>query len=126
MSQFLAELMEQPDVLRATLDRCLASGAHCLFQVKRTMQEKKLARLVFSGMGSSYFAPLVVASYLNEHKIPTHVIEAAELAYYGTDVITPDTLLVAVSRSGETIEVRKMLERTRGWATILGLSLIHI
>jgi len=122
MSQFLAELEEAPERLRATLDQCLADDARSLSQVKRLMQDRKLARVVFTGMGSSHMASLAVAGYLNQHNVPTYVIEAGELAHYQAGVITPDTLLVVVSRSGESKEIREVIERTSGWAMTLGIT----
>jgi len=70
-------------------------------------------RVVISGMGASQFASVALGYTLAGHGIPASVMEASELLYYGTPAVGPDTCAILVSRSGESIEVVKLLPLLR-------------
>lgn len=85
----------------------------------------RFRRVVFTGMGSSYFAAVGAASALatwppagaagGPAGSPAPVPAAAELTsallYYGGARLRGDDLLVAVSQSGESAEVVKLLQQ---------------
>jgi len=105
---FLEEILSQPQVLRATLDRYL-EDATLLRPVRRAM-EQEMHWVLLTGMGSSYFGAYPACIYLNEHGLPAIMVEASELLHYYQDLISDRVLVVLASQSGETAEARKLLD----------------
>jgi glucosamine--fructose-6-phosphate aminotransferase (isomerizing) len=68
---------------------------------------KKAGRVIFSGMGTSEFAPETVIADLGQAGIDASTRDAGELLHYPRPV---PGLLVLVSQSGESIETRKVAE----------------
>jgi glucosamine--fructose-6-phosphate aminotransferase (isomerizing) len=65
-------------------------------------------------MGSSLYACYPAAHLLIERGIQASVIDAAELLYYQMPLCRPDSTVVLVSRSGETVEVLKLVRAIQG------------
>ncbi|MEW6753522.1 MAG: SIS domain-containing protein [Candidatus Latescibacterota bacterium] len=101
MSPFLDEVYAQPGALCALLADY--RGA------RRPALEGALAAagggpLLFAGMGSSHFAALAVQARLAAGGVRAQAWEAGELLHYHAACCTPETVLVAVSQSGESAE----------------------
>lgn len=101
---FLRQIEEQPRRLRELL-ASLARPAHPL----RSEAFAKLAagrRVLFTGMGSSLYA-----CYPARLKLAAACWETAELLHFAGGAIGEETLVVAVSQSGETAEILALLDR---------------
>jgi glutamine---fructose-6-phosphate transaminase (isomerizing) len=106
---FIGEIAGQPDALRraavgihgqaATLDEVLRRGAG------RT--------IVFTGMGSSYDACYPAVAELARAGIAAIHVDSSELLHFRSRMLGPHVLLVAVSQSGESAEVVRLVERAR-------------
>jgi glucosamine--fructose-6-phosphate aminotransferase (isomerizing) len=66
--------------------------------------------VVFTGMGSSYDACYPAVTALAAAGIPTLHIDASELLHFRRNVLADAGLLVAVSQSGESAEVVRLIE----------------
>ncbi|HEY3316028.1 MAG TPA: SIS domain-containing protein [Bacillota bacterium] len=83
----------------------------------------RFGRVVLTGMGSSYFASIAGACALTARGIPAVFELTSSLLYYGRGRLQPDDLVVAVSQSGESVEVVKLLKYLAGTGTTtLGLT----
>ncbi len=69
----------------------------------------RFPRVVFTGMGSSYFAAQVAAGALAALGIPAACELSSTLLHHGLGRLAPDDLLVVISQSGESAEVVKLL-----------------
>ena len=69
----------------------------------------KARRIVFTGMGGSYFATLPAVRQLASYGVVAEAIETAELLHFGLETVTHGTVVVLVSRSGETVEAIRLL-----------------
>jgi glucosamine--fructose-6-phosphate aminotransferase (isomerizing) len=119
MDRFLEEILSQPQVLRSILDRYMNDDM--LFQsMKDALDEREM--IVMSGMGSSQYAFYPACIYLNEYGLSSYVLEASELLHYYKDLITPRVLLWIASQSGETIEVKKLLDEVGGHSFTIGVT----
>lgn len=107
MDRFLEEILSQPQVLRSILDRYL--NEEILFHPMKDAIEKR-DMILMTGMGSSQYAFYPACIHLNEHGLPSFIFEASELLHYYKDLISPRALLWISSQSGETIEVKKLLD----------------
>lgn len=79
-------------------------------------------RIVLSGMGASFFACIPLQYSLAQAGLQAVAVETGELLYFLQDWINADTVFLLVSRSGESVEVCKLLPdvRARG-AAVIGL-----
>lgn len=121
MDYFLEEILSQPRVLRASVDRYLEDDA--LLQAVNKVRDEGGYRLVLlTGMGSSYFALYPACIYLSEHGLPAFMVEASELLHYYKDLVSERVLVVIASQSGETVEVKRLLGEVGGKSFIISVT----
>ncbi len=111
----LKEICEQPRVVRDTLvGRMGASGELDIDELGLTMEELDLVdRVYIIACGTSYHAGLIAKNLIEAWaRIPCEV-EAASEFRYRNPIITPTTLVVAVSQSGETADTLAAIRDAR-------------
>ncbi|TAJ14906.1 glutamine--fructose-6-phosphate transaminase (isomerizing) [Patescibacteria group bacterium] len=121
----MKEIMETPEVIENALRGRLIPGEGLaklggLESVKERL--KSIDRLIIVGCGSAYYSGLV-GEYLIEGfgGIPVEVELASEFRYR-KPIISPNTAVLAVSQSGETLDTLEALrEAKRQGALILGV-----
>jgi glucosamine--fructose-6-phosphate aminotransferase (isomerizing) len=79
-------------------------------------------RIVLTGMGGSYHALQPLYLQLVQHGFNATVLETAELIHYFDAVLTPRTLLVAVSQSGRSVETVRLLDSTAARVRTIGVT----
>ncbi len=126
MSRFMDEILEQPEALHRTLDKAGAELA-ALADVVAKIRANAFRRVVFTGMGSSYYAAFPALAYLTEQSAFTAhcdalALESSELLYYHGALLNPQTLLVMASQSGQSVEVVKLLEQVKGRVPVIGIT----
>jgi glucosamine--fructose-6-phosphate aminotransferase (isomerizing) len=122
-NKFLNEILEQPQALEDTLNYYLyGEGQAELEKVSSIWNQGKINELIFTGMGSSYFAPHTACCVLSQTGINSHNINAGELLHYHLPVLGENTLIVCISQSGESYEVVKILEKISNGRTIIGIT----
>ena len=104
----IKEIMEQPSSLRQTISERIQAG-RVVFPELEPLREslgnpEKINQIVFLGCGTAYHAGFV-GKYMVEKfaRIPASVDMSSEFRY-SSPVITPRTLVVAISQSGETTD----------------------
>ncbi len=102
------EIMSQGEAWKATLE-----GAGALAEEFIEWIRKPHAQAIFTGCGSTYYLSLTAASvWQTLTGVHAIAMPASELWLYQDPAkIDPSTLLVAVSRSGETTETLRAVER---------------
>ena len=108
MTTLMDEITEQPAVLSG-LRKFYTSPGAISFRAIRAMVKHWPPTVVFTGMGSSMYAAYPAQAYLTSLGVRALVWETAELVDHHMKFLRPDTLLVAVSQSGETTEVLRLL-----------------
>ena len=122
MTQFLREIQEQPQALLRTLTFYQKSeGKSALSHIADLWQSGSYTNILLTGMGSSYFIAMSAASLLSSYKIPAYALNAGELLHYQTPLITPQSLLICISQSGESYEVIKLITKLPSNITILSI-----
>ncbi|NLE54178.1 MAG: glutamine--fructose-6-phosphate transaminase (isomerizing) [Lentisphaerae bacterium] len=121
----IKEIHEQPDAIgntiRGRLNHQLDSTR--LGGLNMTPHDMaKINRIVIAGCGSSMHAGWVGEYYFEEiARIPTEVEQAAEFRYRNP-IITPDTLVLPISQSGETADtLAAVREATNKGATVAAI-----
>ncbi|MFR7736500.1 MAG: glutamine--fructose-6-phosphate transaminase (isomerizing), partial [Eggerthella lenta] len=110
----LKEIHEQPRVIRDTLAGRLVNGALSIDELDLTLEELNLIdRVYVIACGTSYHAGLIAKNLIEGWaRIPTEVEVASEFRYRNP-IITPSTLVVAVSQSGETADTLAAIRDAR-------------
>jgi glucosamine--fructose-6-phosphate aminotransferase (isomerizing) len=123
MNKFVKEIYEQPKALKETLDYYInGKGQAKLESVAGLWKGGEYSHVLFTGMGSSYFAPHMAACMLSSYGIPSFVINAGELLHYHLPLIKEDTLLVCISQSGESYEIVQIIEKLAPGITFIGIT----
>jgi len=74
-------------------------------------------------MGSSLFAAFPAAYYLERHGVAAECLDAAELLHFRHASLDPQTTVVLISRSGESVEALKLLPLLSGsGAKVVGVT----
>jgi glucosamine--fructose-6-phosphate aminotransferase (isomerizing) len=110
----LKEIHEQPRVIRDTLAGRLSSGSLVIDELDMTSEELNLIdRVYVIACGTSYHAGLIAKNLIEGWaRIPCEVEVASEFRYRNP-IITPTTLVVAVSQSGETADTLAAIRDAR-------------
>ena len=112
----LKEIFEQPDSIRNTMrGRLSEEDATAIYGgLNMTSQQlRQIRRIVFTACGTSWHSALV-GEYLVEAiaQIPVEVEYASELRYRNSPM-EPDTVLVAITQSGETADTLAALREMK-------------
>jgi glucosamine--fructose-6-phosphate aminotransferase (isomerizing) len=101
----LKEIHEQPRAIKDTIADRIKDGKICFEELNMDEKElRKFNRVVFTACGTSWHAGLI-GEYMIEQfvKIPCEVEYAAEFRYRHP-VVDENTLVIAISQSGETAD----------------------
>ena len=110
----LKEIHEQPRVVRDTLAGRLAGQEIVIDELTLSREELNyIDRVYIIGCGTSYHAGLIAKNLIEAWaRIPTEVEVASEFRYRNP-IVTPTTLVVAVSQSGETADTLAAIRDAR-------------
>ena len=123
MNKFLKEIFEQPRALENTLDYYLnGNGPYQLQKISALWEQGKFKEVIFTGMGSSFFAPHSATCVLSSHGIVSSNLNAGELLHYHLPLLRNSALLVCLSQSGESYEIIKILEKIPPNVTCIGIT----
>ena len=117
----MSEVSQQPTVLAGVRKYYASLGAIPLKTIRKLVTRWP-PTVVFTGMGSSLFAAYPAQAFLTSVGIRAIVWETAELLHHHMKILGPDTLLVAVSQSGETVEITNLLKRLPAKAGLVAVS----
>ncbi len=118
----LKEIHEQPHAIVETVQDRLQDSS-VVFEEDFTLsaqQMKDISRIIMLGCGTSWHAALTGEFMIEElAKIPVEVEYASEFRYRNP-IINPNTLVIAISQSGETLDTNSALKeaKARGATTL--------
>ena len=119
----LKEIHEQPQAIRDTIRGRTRGGVHRLDEVKMSEDAiRSVGKVFVVACGTAYHAGLV-AKYAIEHwtRLPVEIEIASEFRYRDP-VLDRNTLTLAVSQSGETIDTLEALRHAKeqeSWAVAI-------
>jgi len=117
---YFHDLLGQPDSLRNTIEQLGESNE--LRALASRLQRHRFKNVVLTGMGSSFHGLNPLLLQLTNAGHPAILVETSELIYYRRGLLTTDTLLVAVSQSGRSIEMIRLLNENRGRGPIIAVT----
>jgi glucosamine--fructose-6-phosphate aminotransferase (isomerizing) len=113
------EILEQPE----TFEKILKEKKYEINKIAEKIIKKKFNSIYFIGCGSSYYASQIGSFYISNYtNLYTNALPSSEFIYYKPLYIKKDSLLIFLSRSGETTETVKALR----YANKLGLETLAI
>ena len=119
MTHFLRDILRQPDELQRTLDYLSGVGRGSLETAVAAVRSAQ--HVYLTGIGSSWHAGLNVSTLFQVGARPVYLVDAAELLQFGT--IPAESVLIIISRSGRSVEIVQLLEKTRtSGATVIGIT----
>ncbi|HEV2401282.1 MAG TPA: SIS domain-containing protein [Candidatus Sulfotelmatobacter sp.] len=118
--KYLADILDEPRALEATLDHLDTSQA--LADLAHRLAEGKFHRIVLTGMGSSFHALHPLNLQLISHGFTALMVETSELVHYKSRFFDPKTLIIAVSQSGQSAEMIRLAEVNRKRSAVLAVT----
>ena len=119
MSTLFHNIHGQPKSLAHTLQHQRGDGLAPMTEAARLLQSGK--KIVITGMGASLFASIPLQYHLCSLGLSAVAIEAGELLHY-LDHAWKDAVVIMVSRSGESVEIAKLIEKMKGRVPLIGVS----
>lgn len=117
--QLTRNILAQPDSLSGVLRRQRGEGRPALLEAAKLLRPAK--RVLITGIGASMFASIPFEYFLCSQGIDAVVIEAAELLHYRKHAFQ-DAIAVVVSRSGESVEIARLLATLKGRQPVIGVT----
>jgi glutamine---fructose-6-phosphate transaminase (isomerizing) len=117
---YLQDILSQPCALKKTLESLSATKA--LQQLAAKLRKGHFHSVVLTGMGSSLHALHPIHIALVQAGFSARMAETSELLHYQSRSFDRKTLIVAVSQSGRSAEMIRLLKTNRRRAAILGVT----
>jgi len=118
--QYLRDILDQPSAIEATVVGLEVPKT--LDQLASRIRKGKFRSIVLTGMGSSFHALHPLNLELIEAGVAAVMVETSELLHYQARLFDPKNLIVAVSQSGQSAEVVRLLQMNRGRSAIIGVT----
>ena len=119
MTRFLNDILRQPGALASTIEFLGGPGRQVLEDATAVLRQASYIYL--TGIGISYHAAIAAASSFQRAARPVFLQDAAELAHFS--MLPSGSVLVILSRSGESAEILKLLANAReSKAIVVGLT----
>jgi glucosamine--fructose-6-phosphate aminotransferase (isomerizing) len=118
--EYLRDIIAQPQAVRDTVNALEGGGP--LRSVSERLAGGEFGRVVLTGMGSSFHALHPLNLELVNHGHTPLMVETSELIYYMPGLFDRNTLVVAASQSGRSVEIIRLLEINQRRAMIIGVT----
>ena len=119
---YINDILRQPEALQNTLSALAKQNMQDLTTLVSDFRSGKQNRIILTGMGSSFHAlrPLLLA--LLQQSIPAILLETSELIHYSPALLSEDSLIVAVSQSGASVEIKYLLKQLPPKGKLIGVT----
>lgn len=122
MNKFLKEIYEQPGVIENVLDFYSGKrGKDLLNKANMIISNNKIEQVIFTGMGSSYFISHSASTVFNDLGICSFVLNGSELLHYNLRLFQHETLLICISQSGESYEIKEIMGKLNARIHCVGI-----
>jgi len=119
MSNLAHNILSQAESLSGVLQYQTGEGAAALVRAASLLRSGR--RVLITGIGASLFASIPLEYFLCSEGIDAVAVEAGELLHYRHAGFR-DAVAIVVSRSGESVEVARLLKLLKGRQPIIGVS----
>jgi glucosamine--fructose-6-phosphate aminotransferase (isomerizing) len=114
------DILRQPESLARVVDHHCGAGCSEMQAAAGLVRDAPV--VILTGMGASLFACIPLQYYLGAKGRRVVLLEAAELLHYQPEICR-GAVVIVVSRSGDTVEVSKLLDRLEEYgARVIGVT----
>lgn len=106
---YLRDILDQPKAVRDTLQGLRSSNLPDA--ITRSLSQGGFRRVVLTGMGASFYAFHPLHQALIWRGVEAHMVETTELLYALHGLLRADTLVIAASQSGRSVEIAALVEQ---------------
>jgi glucosamine--fructose-6-phosphate aminotransferase (isomerizing) len=117
---YLRDLLHQPQALEDTLSALQPSKP--LLALAHRMNRGRFHRVVLTGMGSSFHALHPLNLELISQGFTALMVETSELVHYKHQFFDPKTLIIAVSQSGQSAEMIRLVQTNRKRSAVIAVT----
>lgn len=117
---YFRDLLNQPQALQDTLEQLQESKE--LQTLAARLQKGKFNSVVLTGMGSSFHGLNPLLLQLTNAGYPAILVETSELIYYRRKLLDTKSLVVAVSQSGRSAELIRLLDENHRRAPVIAVT----
>lgn len=117
---YLKDILSQPEAVKNTLNALYDVSIPA--SITERIKSGELKRIVLTGMGSSYHGLHPLHLDLIENGLTSIMMETSELVYYAPKLFNANTLIVAVSQSGMSAEITRLLSKTKGRVQVIAVT----
>jgi glucosamine--fructose-6-phosphate aminotransferase (isomerizing) len=117
--RLIRDIRAQPESLAQVLDTQWGSGQAALRRAAALLESARTVVIV--GMGASLNAGIPLEYLLCSRGIDACCVEAGEFLHFRREAYR-DAVLIVISRSGESVEIVKLLEQVRGRMSIVAVT----
>lgn len=119
VTYFLRDILRQPSELQRTLGLFAGPVPDMARQAITLVRQSR--HVFLTGIGASWNAAMAAGTLFRQQGCPVHMLEAAELLHFTT--IPSGSLIIALSRSGRSIEIVQLLAKAReAGARLVGIT----
>jgi len=118
--EYLVDILRQPQALENTLQALALTKP--LQNLAEKLNRGKFHRVVLTGMGSSFHALHPLNLELISCGFTAIMVETSELVHYKNRFFDPKTLIVAVSQSGRSAEMLRLIEMNHGHSAVIAVT----
>ncbi len=122
MNDFVKEVSSQGTALMDLVHFYRNEGHEILDYLKELFDKNNFKRLIFTGMGSSLSATETIRGFLVSNKKETLAYSSSELLNYMFNLIDSETLVFAVSQSGNSREVLELIRNISKITPVIGIT----
>jgi len=118
--EYLQDILSQPQALDDTVQALALTKP--LQNLAEKLNQGKFHRVVLTGMGSSFHALHPLNLELISCGFTAIMVETSELVHYKNRFFDPKTLIVAVSQSGRSAEMLRLIEVNHGHSPVIAVT----
>jgi glucosamine--fructose-6-phosphate aminotransferase (isomerizing) len=108
---FLADIREQPNAIRRSWAGVTPRHLVKIAELRKAIADRRIRHVILTGMGGSYFSAYGSWQRLAARlPVPVSLWDSSELIQQAPELIRGDTLVIAISQSGESVELQRVTQ----------------
>ncbi|MEO5615263.1 MAG: SIS domain-containing protein [Cypionkella sp.] len=108
---FLADIREQPAAIRRAWAGVTPQDLAQIANLRAALADGRIRHVILTGMGGSYFSAYGSWQRLAARlSVPVSLWDSSELIQQAPELIRGDTLVIAISQSGESVELQRLTQ----------------
>ena len=106
---FLDDIREQPDAIRRAWAGVTPHHLAQITELRAGLADGRIRHVILTGMGGSFFSAYGSWQRLAARlQVPVSLWDSSELIQQAPELIRGDTLVIAISQSGESVELQRL------------------